>query len=115
LAGFRGKNLLLVFWSVDCGWCDREKADLNRLTREKKGRVEVVALVGESRQAVLDYAKKEGLAFQIFIDRGWKVFAYYGAVGTPDHFLLDAKGEIVGRRPGYANYEVLSKLTSILP
>lgn len=115
LASFRGKNLLLVFWSVYCDWCDKEKPDLSRLAEEKKGKVEVVAIVGESRQEILDYIKGEEVAFQILIDRGWKVFAYHGAVGTPDHFLLDARGETVGRRPGYANYEALSKLTSILP
>lgn len=110
LADFKGKNVLLVFWATYCGWCAREKEDLMRFTEEKKGRIEVVAIVEEPRQVVWDYVEKEKINFTILIDEKKRIFEKYRVLGTPHHFLIDSKGEIVVNRPGYASYDDLLML-----
>lgn len=114
LSDFTGQDVLLVFWATTCGWCAKEKQDLMRFSEEKKGEIEVVAVVNEPKERVLDYVKKEGINFAVLLDEERKMFNKYQVLGTPDHFLINKKGEIVARRPGYASYEDLLMLAESL-
>ena len=114
LADFKGKNVLLVFWATYCGWCAKEKEDLKRFTDEQKGKIEVIAIDDESRQALLDYVSKENINFMILLDEGRATFEKYQVLGTPAHFLINTQGESVARRPGYTSYADLLILTQAL-
>lgn len=114
LSDFAGKNVLLVFWATYCGWCAEEKEDLKRFTEENRGRIEVVAVDNESRQTLLDYVSKEKINFMILLDENRATFEKYQVLGTPAHFLINEKGKIVARRPGYASHSDLLMLAQAL-
>lgn len=112
LNDFKGKNILLVFWALSCGWCAAEKDDLIKFTNEQKdlpdsrqGKLEVLVIINNSKEKVLEYVKKEGINFTILLDEGGVTFDKYQAFGTPAHFLINKNKRITDWRPGYTAYD----------
>lgn len=114
LADFAGKNVLLVFWDTYCGYCEKERPDLNRFTEEQEDRIEVLAVSQEPKEMLKRYVEEKEVNFTVFFDPGGKTQNKYLALGTPSHFLIDKQGEIVATRPGYASYQDLLILTEFL-
>lgn len=114
LADFKGKNVLLVFWATWCGFCAREKEDLKRFTDEQRGKIEVIAIDNERPQVLLDYVSREEINFMILVDENRATFEKYQVLGTPAHFLINKKSEIVAKRPGYVSYADLLMLAQTL-
>jgi len=49
---------------------------------------------------VKSYVEKHKLRFPVLLDRDGSVARKYGVKFQPDHFLINKKGELVGRAPG---------------
>lgn len=107
LSDLAGKNFLLVFWATFCGWCEKERPDLNKFTKEQKGYIEVLAVSGETKEVLKRYIEEKEVNFTILSDPGGKTQLKYLALGTPNHFLIDKQGKIVAKKPGYATYQDL--------
>lgn len=60
--------------------------------------------VQESQAVIKDYVKKENIRFPVLLDRDGNVARQYGVRFQPDHFLINKKGELVGRAPGAKNW-----------
>lgn len=110
LADFVGRNVLLIFWDINCGWCERERPDLIRLTEEQGGKIEIVALAPDSKETLSQYAKEKGINFTLLVDPARKTAIKYLALGTPSHFLIDKQGTVAAVKPGYADYNYLLML-----
>lgn len=115
LESFRNKkNVLLVFWATTCGWCEKERPDLNKFTKEQKDKIEVLAITWESKETLKKYLKGKQVDFTILSDPARKAQQEYLTFGTPGHFLIDKEGKIAAVRPGYANYSDLLMLSTML-
>ncbi len=60
--------------------------------------------MGEKKKTVKKYVEKEKLPFPVLMDYDQKVTRMYGVRATPDHFLINKKGEAIGRAMGARNW-----------
>jgi len=97
LSQFRGKVVILNFWSIWCGPCLAEMPSLNKLYLEFKDKGLVVFAIAEdpAEKPVRSYIQEKGIAFSILMDKDKKVYFKYSLFGIPVSFLIDKKGFIV--------------------
>ena len=53
---------------------------------------------------VLPYTKERGLTFPSLLDPAGEVYPRFGVRYTPTNFLINRKGEVVGRSIGYRDW-----------
>lgn len=95
LSRFRDKDLLLLFFNPQCGFCTKVAADLAALPLEGTGgqAVPIVVTTGEvdeNRKLV----EKHGIRCLVLIQKNMEVASQYRAQGTPMGYRIDAKGRI---------------------
>jgi peroxiredoxin len=100
LSDFRGKRVLLLYWSADCGFCDLIAPDLARLEPELHMNNTQLLLVSygdvESNRKL---AEEHGINCPILLIEGsrkQKVLEneVFESCGTPSAYLLDEEGRI---------------------
>ncbi len=93
LGEFKGKIVILNFWSSWCNDCKEEKksiqAYLNKNSSDDLIFLTVVYKDNPSR--VAEIVKNAGYSFPVLIDDG-NVSSLYGVKGVPETFLIDRKG-----------------------
>jgi len=106
LAQFRGKVVFLNFWATWCESCRDEMPSMERLYREFKGKgLEVVAVnVKDKRADALAFVKKLGLSYTVLMDPEGEVGLLYGAFGLPVTYIIDARGVVLARLWGPADW-----------
>ena len=95
LSGFRGQNVLLVFFNPQCGFCTEMAADLAALPADggDQRAVPVVVTTGdaeENRKLVEHF----GVRCLVLLQGQTEVAAKYGAQGTPMGYRIDGAGRI---------------------
>jgi len=106
LRSFRGRVVLLNFWTTWCSWCQRERPALEALHNQyqDQGLVVLAVNIGETAAQVKDYVAQHGLSFPHVLDPDTQVAAWFGVRGTPTNFLVDRSGNIVGGGTGYRDW-----------
>ncbi len=107
LSQFRGKVVILNFWSIFCGPCLKEMPYLNKLYIEFKDKGLVVFGVAEdpAEKPVRSYIEEKKVAFAILMDKERKVYFKYFLYGIPVSFLIDKKGRIVEKIIGQTEWD----------
>jgi peroxiredoxin len=104
LSSFRGKVVLLSFWATWCGPCKQEMPAMQKLYDKMKSRglVIVAVDVGEDTETVAAFLKKAGYTFPVLLDSTGAIAgtSLYAASAIPTNYLIDRKGNIVGRKIG---------------
>ncbi len=109
IADFRGRVVLLNFWATWCAPCRRELPSLDRLERDLGGADFTVVAISvdragrEKAQAFMDEVGVENLA--LYLDKANRLGRSLGATGLPTTVLVDAKGYVVGRLIGPAEWD----------
>lgn len=91
---FRGKILILNFWSAECPHSERADRYLLKLLEQWKGEVAMLSIASnrnESVQLVAEAAATRRIP-KVLIDSEHSVADLYGALTTPHVFLLDREG-----------------------
>lgn len=115
LNDFRGKKpVLIVFWASTCGWCEKERQDLNKFAKEQRDKVEVLGIAWEPKEVLEKYVEEKKVDFRLLADPKGETQIKYLTFGTPGHFLIDKEGKIAALRPGYASLEDLLELVEVL-
>jgi len=94
LSDLRGKIVVLYFWSAECAWCHRVDGALVELTHTWDEQVVLLAISAnqeESHETLWKEAKARGIG-PVLRDADQKIARLYGAVTTPQFFILDASG-----------------------
>ena len=99
---FRGKIVFLNFWATWCVPCREEMPLMEKLHREFKDRgLEMVAVnFREDKKAVRKFFAELGLTFKAVVDFDGNVSDKYGAWSLPLTYIIDRKGEFVGKAVG---------------
>jgi peroxiredoxin len=96
LEDFRGRQVLLVFSSPDCGPCDLLAPRLVELHNRLADTDVRIVMVGRGTVAEnLMKAQEHGMDFPVVVQDHWKLSKEYGIFATPVAFLIDANGTIV--------------------
>jgi peroxiredoxin len=91
LSEFRGREVVLLFWNPNCGYCQRMLDDLRDLDADPPPAAPLLVVV--STGSVED-THAMNLRSPVLHDHAAQASAAFGANGTPMAVLLDAKGRI---------------------
>jgi peroxiredoxin len=112
LSQFRGKVVVINFFTFFCGPCRDEMPDLNKLNNELKGRGLVtlgIALSSDPTQ-IRFLVKQLGLEYPVLTGSD-KVSDAYGSIAVvPTTVIIDKQGNIAQRIEGTRKKEVFQQL-----
>ncbi len=110
----RGKVVLVNFWATDCVTCIREMPDMVKTYNKYHARgleLIAVAMQYDPPNYVISYAGKHALPFKVALDPRGDIAKAFGNVKlTPTTFIIDRRGDIVGRIPGEPDFPKLHEL-----
>jgi len=106
LRDFRGKVVFLNFWATWCPPCRLEMPTMERLHVELNDQGLVILAVNyrEGPEEIQAFLKQHDLTFTALVDEKAEVFELYKAWSLPTTYLINKKGEIVGRVIGYRDW-----------
>lgn len=90
-----GQRVMVTFWNTKCGACRYQMPFVQAAFEEKEGEVSFVAInIGESSDAVQQYASEAGVDLTIGLDRHGEVARAYNIRYIPNNFFIDEEGII---------------------
>jgi methylamine dehydrogenase accessory protein MauD len=91
LAGFKGKETLVLFWNPGCGFCQGMLDDLKALEADPlKGAPRLLVV----SQGTVEANKAMGFRSPVVLDQTLDAGKAFGASGTPSAVLVDRKGNV---------------------
>ena len=119
LGDFRGKSVLINFWTTWCPPCRSEMPYIQEVYEEwsDKGLVVLAIDIGESSSKVENFMQNYNLSFPVLLDSNQNVALKYRIRAIPTTFFIDKDGIIqdisIGAFPSKAEIEEsLSKIIS---
>ena len=109
-SSFRGKAMLVIFFATWCPPCRQEIPALKKLQDEfrNKGFSVVGLSVDEGGpKVVAKLIKKEAINYPVLMANRAIANDFGGIAGIPTAFLINRKGNVVKRYPGYVPHELL--------
>jgi peroxiredoxin len=95
LEHFRGKRVLLVHWSPECGFCRQIATDLAGLQDAlRRRKTELVLVSYGSREGNRALIEAHGLNCPVLLQPDGATVEGFAHMGTPVAYLLDEKGRI---------------------
>jgi peroxiredoxin len=113
LSDYKGKIVILNFWTEWCNYCKEEMPDLNELNKEieKENKAVIIAIDSqESPDVVKEYLSSNNINLKVLLDEDGSVTQSYGVSGFPNTFIINKDGSIYTLIPGATNKETLLKL-----
>lgn len=111
LSDYRGKEVLLFFWTQGCVFCQTKNINLvnDIFLQGKKTGLEVFAInIAESKGDVREFKRQKGLIYPILLDRDANVTRKkYGVYVVPTLFLIGKDGLIKDKAYGYLSEDGL--------
>jgi peroxiredoxin len=113
LPAYRGRPLLVTFWSVTCPSCIREIPHLIELYRELAPQgLEIIGIATayDPPNQVLEMRKSRGMPYPISLDIDADAARVFGDVRvTPTTFLIAPDGRVVQRKIGKLDMPALRR------
>jgi len=108
-----GQKAVVFFWATWCPHCRTELKDLYS-RKEELGKKEIKILlvnIGEPASKVKSFMKRNGIAFNVFLDKDTAVASDYNVAGVPTYIFMNKKGVVQAVEHSIPkNYEaILSK------
>jgi len=115
---FNGKVILVRFWAIDCGFCDKKMLlALEQFKQRYQDRQFIPLAINEGRLAKDDERLKAlgHLSYPMLVDEYGSVAKHFGVIGLPTTFVIDENGILRDKLTGEASLEEYEKLlTTIL-
>ncbi|MFK8069159.1 MAG: TlpA family protein disulfide reductase [Gammaproteobacteria bacterium] len=120
LEKYRGKLVLIDFWSTNCASCIKELPDLIALYNEfslEGFEIIGVAMPYDRPDLILQSAEKHKIPYPVSLDLDGEITQAFGGVQfTPTHFLIAPDGKIVDHIIGTIDpVKLRDKIKSLLP
>jgi peroxiredoxin len=112
LSDFRGKPLILFFWTTWCPYCRRELKQLKVMHLEfSRSGTELLAInVEETKEKVQRFMKRLSLTYKVLLDEDAQVAINYAILGVPTYVYIDKEGRIAS----YGHYFSHNKYNEII-
>lgn len=108
LSDYRGKPVLVNFWSVDCAPCLNEMPVLQSAYEKTKGNLVVLGInMGDPKNRVTSFVQSNKITFTILTDSDGQVSQTYRIVAYPVSYFIDADGTIKDYHTGQLSTELL--------
>lgn len=117
LADYKGKYLLLDFWSIGCGPCRMAMPEMRRMGEVYRDVLTVISITQDGETSWKKYSAEQGIEGVNLRDpeslTGLSV--YYGVKGIPHYVLISPEGKVITSWAGYAAGQLEKKLDELLP
>ena len=114
LSDYKGKVIVLNFWTTWCGYCKQEMPALEKLYQQYGYNQEDVVILGVanpkteenryaqdvSQEEITAFLEENGYTFPVVFDTTSDVYMEYGISSFPTTFFFDRNGAIFGYAPG---------------
>lgn len=116
LADFKGKHILLDFWSRGCGPCIMALPEMKELAETYKDRLTIVSLSTDSKKGWEEASKAHEMTWQNLNEMKGSngLYAKYGVRGIPNYVLISPEGRIIQKWSGYGTGSLKQKLRRLL-
>lgn len=116
LADFKGKYIMLDFWSRGCGPCIMALPEMKEIAEEYKDRLTIVSLSSDTKKGWEAASKVHEMTWQNLSDlKGTNgLYAKYGVRGIPNYVFISPEGRIIEKWSGYGKHSLKLKLRRLL-
>lgn len=116
LAEFRGKYVLLDFWSRGCGPCMMSQPELKEISEMYKDSLEVISLSIENRKGWEEASKSHAMTWNNWndLEETNGLYARYGVIGIPHFVLISPEGKVIDSWSGYGKGLLKLKVEGML-
>lgn len=112
LSDFKGKAILLKFWSAQCSACLRMMPTMERMSQTYHKDLTVVLVnIDQEQPDFQKLIKKYGLTFPVLHDQLEMTKERYEVVGTPSLFFIDQAGIVRDKHLGASSFEEIKVFT----
>lgn len=110
LADFRGKYVLIDFWSCGCGPCKTSIPEIKEVADRYKDRLVAVSITIDNEKIWKERSPKEGITWLNLSDKEMRtgIAAKYGMRGVPYYVLVSPDGKVLKKWIGYKKGEISS-------
>jgi peroxiredoxin len=96
LEQFRGRRVLLVFFSSNCVYCEMMAPELGRLPLDGRDRRPVpLVITGAKAGEMRPFVAKHGIRCSVLLQEGGEVSKVYKGTSTPSGYLIDEEGTLI--------------------
>jgi peroxiredoxin len=96
LEQFRGRRVLLVFFSSHCAYCDLMAPELARLPLDGRDGLPVpLVIMAATTEEIRKFVAKHRIRCSVLLQEAGEVAAPYKASGTPSGYLIDEEGTLI--------------------
>lgn len=114
LAAYRGKPLVLNFWSSTCTACTAEMPALQAVAQSFGSQLAVVGVdVADPRASAAAFARRLGVTYPLLSDHGGSTAAAYTVGALPVTFVISPRGTIDARHQGALTAPQLSAVVQL--
>lgn len=104
LADFKGKYILLDFWSIGCGPCLQAIPEMKEVAEAYKDSLVIVSLSLDTKEIWKQESPKHGMTWYNLNDLKGRsgIAAKYGVWGIPNYVLVSPQGTMTTQWSGYS-------------
>lgn len=109
LSVYKGKPMILFFWTTWCRFCRSEIKTLNQMYPQlKKEGINIFAVnIRESKYTVQNFFVKNMPSFEVLLDQDGDAADKYNVMGVPTYIFIDKSGHINTEHALPVNYKKL--------
>ena len=102
LSAFRGRPVVINFWSSSCGPCQKESPAIAQVARAVGDKVAFIGIdTADVRSAAIAFIRKKHVSYDVAYDPRANIAGLYHVPGLPETFFLARSGkQIVGLQLG---------------
>lgn len=116
LSDFKGKYILLDFWSRGCGPCIMALPEMKEVAEKYKDCLTIISLSSDTKKGWEGASKTHEMTWQNLSDlKGTNgLYARYDVRGIPNYVFISPEGRILEKWSGYGKYSLKLKLHRLL-
>ena len=128
LSDYKGKVVVLNFWTTWCTYCKKEMPDLEELYKSSGENGEDLVILGVanprtdaspynqdvSREEITQFLEEGGYTFPTVMDETGEVLQAYGVRSFPSTYFIDKEGRVMGYAPGLMSADLLKQVVDQL-
>lgn len=116
LADFKGKYMLLDFWSSGCGPCIMALPEMKEIQEKYKDRLTIISLSSDTKNRWKVASARHEMTWQNLSDlkQSAGLYAKYGVRGIPNYVLISPEGKIIKMWSGYGTGSLKLKMRRYL-